>query len=140
MQTNNSTIGIYTNPSSNLGLYLMNTSTVTITGLKYGEVVVAGFGRGGSNYINTYWTSVYTADETGTVTIPISASTFLQYVKVYTSETLPNIPEAIENVLNNKVNTNIYSIDGRLVRKNATDTNGLKKGVYIFNGHKVLVK
>ena len=35
---------------------------------------------------------------------------------------------------------NVYTIDGRLVRRNATDLSGLDSGIYIFNGKKVLVK
>ena len=34
----------------------------------------------------------------------------------------------------------IYSIDGRLIQKQATNTNGLKKGLYIINGKKLIVK
>ena len=34
----------------------------------------------------------------------------------------------------------IYSIDGRLIRKQATNTNGLSKGIYIVNGKKCVVK
>jgi len=37
-------------------------------------------------------------------------------------------------------NGNVYSIDGRLVRKNATSLEGLASGMYIFNGQKYLVK
>ena len=33
----------------------------------------------------------------------------------------------------------VYSIDGKLVRKNATNLNGLK-GAYIINGKKYVVK
>ncbi len=36
--------------------------------------------------------------------------------------------------------TNIYSIDGKLVKSNATSTEGLAKGVYIINGKKYIVK
>ena len=46
--------------------------------------------------------------------------------------------KGINNGLNN--NTDIYSIDGQKVRINATDTNGLKQGVYIMNGKKVVIK
>ena len=35
---------------------------------------------------------------------------------------------------------NIYSTDGRLVRKQAESTNGLKKGLYIVNGKKIIVR
>lgn len=34
----------------------------------------------------------------------------------------------------------IYSVDGRLIQKQATNTNGLKKGLYIINGKKLIVK
>lgn len=34
----------------------------------------------------------------------------------------------------------IYSLDGRLVRKQATNTEGLKKGLYIVNGQKMYIK
>ena len=34
----------------------------------------------------------------------------------------------------------IYGMDGRLVRSNATTTEGLPKGMYIMNGKKVVVK
>ena len=35
---------------------------------------------------------------------------------------------------------NIYSVDGRLVKKNATSLNGLESGIYIMNGKKYVVK
>ena len=38
------------------------------------------------------------------------------------------------------VNNNVYTIDGRLVRKNASSLEGLASGLYIFNGQKYLVK
>jgi hypothetical protein len=41
-----------------------------------------------------------------------------------------------ENLLPNDV----YSIDGRMVRKNATTMEGLPKGLYIRGGKKVVVK
>lgn len=34
----------------------------------------------------------------------------------------------------------IYGMDGRLVRRDATTTEGLPKGMYIMNGKKVVVK
>lgn len=37
-------------------------------------------------------------------------------------------------------NGNVYSIDGRLVKKNVTSLEGLASGLYIFNGQKYLVK
>ena len=37
-------------------------------------------------------------------------------------------------------NGNVYTIDGRLVRTNATSLEGLASGLYIFNGQKYIVK
>ncbi len=36
--------------------------------------------------------------------------------------------------------SNVYTIDGRLVKANATSTEGLAKGLYIMNGKKIIVK
>ena len=38
------------------------------------------------------------------------------------------------------VKGSVYSLDGRLVKKNATTTGGLVKGIYVINGKKVIVK
>lgn len=35
---------------------------------------------------------------------------------------------------------NVYSIDGRLIRKDTSSTDGLPKGIYVVNGRKVAVK
>ena len=37
-------------------------------------------------------------------------------------------------------NATIYSVNGQVVRTNATTTKGLAKGVYVVNGKKVVVK
>ena len=37
-------------------------------------------------------------------------------------------------------NSDVYSISGRLIRKNATNLKGLPKGIYIMNGKKVVVE
>ena len=44
--------------------------------------------------------------------------------------------------VNDSKNTtyDIYDMSGRMVRKAATTTDGLKAGLYIINGRKVLVK
>jgi hypothetical protein len=34
----------------------------------------------------------------------------------------------------------VYSLDGRIVRKNATSLDGLPKGVYIHKGKKIVIK
>lgn len=38
------------------------------------------------------------------------------------------------------VSSNIYSLDGRIVRRNASSLDGLSKGIYVFQGKKVVVK
>lgn len=41
---------------------------------------------------------------------------------------------------NTNVNGNIYNVNGQLVRKDAKNTQGLSKGIYIVNGKKVIIK
>ena len=64
------------------------------------------------------------------------------------SEEEPNDPTAIvyvdgvqeDGIFGTDNPTNIYSINGQLVRSNATSTQGLAKGIYIANGKKFIVK
>jgi hypothetical protein len=44
------------------------------------------------------------------------------------------------NVVKDIKDMDVYSIDGRLVRKRVSNTNDLKKGVYIVNGKKLVVR
>ena len=44
----------------------------------------------------------------------------------------------IQTVTNDDKSGSVYDMNGRCVRKNATTLEGLSKGVYIFNGHKVV--
>ena len=37
-------------------------------------------------------------------------------------------------------NGNIYSLDGRIVRRGTTSIVGLQKGIYVVNGHKVVIR
>ena len=58
---------------------------------------------------------------------------------------LSNTPTAIEvvptaNASREASPSDIYSLDGKIARKKATDAKGLKPGVYIMNGMKVIVK
>ena len=47
----------------------------------------------------------------------------------------------IGSVTTGSCNTgNVYSISGVLVRRNAKDLDGLKQGIYICNGKKIVVK
>lgn len=47
---------------------------------------------------------------------------------------------AIEELLSNDNPVDIYTLDGVLVRQNATSASGLKKGVYIVNGRQAIVR
>ena len=51
------------------------------------------------------------------------------------------LPSGINNITkeNNK-NHDIYNLQGKKLHSNATDLNGLLRGVYIVNGRKVMVK
>ena len=46
---------------------------------------------------------------------------------------------AISDVQNGEHTIDIYSVNGQLVRKKASSTNGLKPGVYVVNGKKTVV-
>ena len=134
---NNSTIGIYV--TNDLGLYFMSKPTVTIEGLQYGEYVVMGFGYGGSNWVDSRWTTCEMSEgETYTKTFS-GAGQFLEYIDIYTSD---NLPDGINDVVSSvkKADATVYSIDGRVVRRNAVGVEGLKPGLYILNGKKYLVK
>lgn len=51
------------------------------------------------------------------------------------------MPTAVTDVTVSKpVNSNVYTIDGRIVRANATSLDGLDRGIYIFQGKKHIVK
>ena len=60
---------------------------------------------------------------------------------IYLDDQEEETPTAVTTVTAEKVvNNNVYTIDGRLVRKNATSLEGLASGLYIFNGQKYIVK
>ena len=51
------------------------------------------------------------------------------------------VPTAVTDVVDSKaVDSNVYTIDGRIVRTNATSLEGLDKGIYIFQGKKHIVR
>ncbi|MBQ8736407.1 MAG: hypothetical protein IJY78_01040 [Bacteroidaceae bacterium] len=138
---NASCIFMYVTPD--LGAYFMARPTITIPTVAYGEYVVIGQGKGGSNYVNSTWTScqMNTNVEGGyTVTLD-NGGIHVFYIDVYTTETLPDVIEKVEGPSVNFAD--IYSLDGRLVRSKANINNafnGLQKGIYIMNGKKYLVK
>lgn len=50
------------------------------------------------------------------------------------------IADAVDNLDMQPTTGNVYGIDGRLVRRDATSLEGLPKGMYIQNGKKYVVK
>lgn len=138
---NNSCVMIYLDQKPELGIYFMSKATINISGLNYGEYVTMSLGSGGSNYVNSTWTTCDMVETDGMFSKGLSASIHVMNINVYTSD---NLPDAIEKVKGNEANfANVYSIDGRVVRKNAnvgTALNGLQKGLYIMNGKKYFVK
>ena len=46
----------------------------------------------------------------------------------------------IEQLIVEGKNVNIYTMDGKLIRSNAANANGLRKGVYVVDGKKAVVK
>ena len=63
-------------------------------------------------------------------------------IEAYNMANPPSDETGVNAVGNADANkpSDIYSVDGRLVRKNATTLNGLERGVYIVNGKKHAVK
>ena len=50
------------------------------------------------------------------------------------------IADAVDNLDMQPTTGNVYGIDGRLVRRDATSLEGLPEGMYIQNGKKYVVK
>ena len=51
-----------------------------------------------------------------------------------------NITTALDNIENDGKPIDIYTVDGKLVRRQATSLDGLRKGVYVVGNKKVIVK
>ena len=123
---NYSTMAIFTDQS---GLYFMDKGTIEVSDVKYGEIVML------TTNIGT--TAVVNEDPVQPLVLNIGKTTYVYNIDIYTYE---NLPDEIKTVAGNNVNNyNVYTLDGRLVRRNA-DINGLQKGMYILNGKKVIVK
>ena len=146
---NNGTILMYTPKQGEevgtLGLYLMSKGSITVPNVQYGEYVMFGFGKGGSNYITTTSTTCdMVSDTSGSFTKSIGASTFVQYIDIFTADLLPDgIDSITDENSKDAIYVNVYSIDGRLVKSkvHVNDAlNGLQKGIYIMNGKKYLVR
>ena len=64
----------------------------------------------------------------------------LSRVKEIRFSVVTEIVDGINEVEQQSSVAHIYGMDGRLVRRDATTTEGLPKGIYIMNGKKVVVK
>ena len=51
-----------------------------------------------------------------------------------------NAPTAIESIIAKGEPFDVFTVDGVAVRRNVTNVNGLKAGVYVVNGQKVVIK
>ena len=121
-----STMAIFTNQS---GLYFMSKGTIEVKDVKYGEIVMYTTNGGTQVIVNE--------DPYEPLVINVAAGTYVYNIDVLTYE---NLPDEIKNVLGDKVmDSTVYSIDGRVVNRNA-DINSLQKGMYILNGKKFIVK
>ena len=128
-----------------LGLYFMSKGSITVPNVQYGEYVMFGFGKGGSNYITTTSTTCdMVSDTSGSFTKSIGAVTFIQYIDIFTADQLPDgIDSITDENSKDAIYVNVYSIDGRLVKSKVHSNdalNGLQKGIYIMNGKKYLVR
>ena len=75
----------------------------------------------------------------GGFTIDLGNGVYVHNIDVYTYDNLP-IPDGINGIETAKtIDSNVYGIDGRIVKRNAS-LEGLPKGLYIVNGKKYLVK
>lgn len=120
------------------------TPTVTSNGLSligsYSRIDITS--NGDKNYVLSDNT-IYPVGEVG-ATIPAYRA-YIQDANSYLGRSLQFVVDeevtAIEGISDkNYVNGTVYNLNGQVVRKNASTLDGLKKGVYIVNGQRVIVK
>ena len=120
---------VYTNGG---GVYNMSAMTVDIEDIVYGEYALATL------YGDVVLEKLEDAAEG--LTITISKQSYWYYLDIFTADDLGEY-NAITNVnADSSKAGNIYSLDGRLIRRNTTKFDGLQPGLYIQNGKKYLVK
>lgn len=120
------------------------TKTANYTGGTWPGVKCYKIGKNGKQYI--YQWCYY-----GTLTIPPASIIFNNngsaqtddftfvngaYYDIKGKTTGISTPQTIKPA----VSSNIYSLDGRIVRRNASSLDGLSKGIYVYQGKKVVVK
>lgn len=125
-----SNLGVYTNGR---GVYSGNNITVDIEDIAYGEYAIA-------TCYTTGATVTKSEDSATGLTITIVKASYWYYLDIYTTDELEEY-DAISSVNADESKAgNIYSLDGRLVSRNARNLNGLQPGLYIQNGKKYIVK
>ena len=130
-----------------LGVYFMDKPTITFPRetAQYGEYVLIYQGAGGSNYTSSRWPSFHQvpAEELLSVTLN-GGGIHVFYIDVFTTEEVAGMEDpymtGIDKVENSNVKDNVYSLDGRIIRRQAATLQGLQPGLYIMNGKKVWVK
>ena len=51
-----------------------------------------------------------------------------------------NVPTGIENVITDGQPVDVYTIDGKLVRRQTTTLRGLRKGTYVVGNKKIIIQ
>lgn len=124
-------------------------NTITVNGEEYtiGQddqtIVVPGssFTLTGSNGYSVLLKSLKVDSHINYATTPdLSTDYILEAVEVDEAGNIAGGTTVGIDSLFNETAHDVYSLSGVLVRKQATNLNGLAKGVYVVNGQKVLVK
>lgn len=124
-------------------------NTITVNGEEYtiGQedqtIVVPGssFTLTGSNSYSVLLKSLKVDSHIDYATTPdLSTDFILEAVEVDEAGNISGGTTVGIDSLFNETAHDVYSLSGVLVRKQATNLNGLAKGVYVVNGQKVLVK
>lgn len=86
-------------------------------------------------------TNATSASEPGTYEIVVSGAEAVNYELAYTNGVLTvNPTSGIDAVAARKGVFQVFDLQGRLVRRNATTLQGLKPGVYMAGGRKVVIR
>lgn len=120
------------------------TKTANYTGGTWPGVKCYKIGKNGKQYIYQWcYFGTLTTPPTGIIFSNNGSSqtddfTFVNgaYYDIKGKTTGISTPQTVKPA----VSSNIYSLDGRIVRRNASSLEGLSKGIYVYQGKKVVVK
>jgi hypothetical protein len=77
----------------------------------------------------------------GTLNLGIEDEDMIKLYACNVTIWITNDPTSVNSIATSNVRKgNVYDLSGRLVRKNAEGVKGLVKGIYLFNGKKIVVK